>query len=85
VKTAIRQSISFAEENPGKTGNYIRSHAKELSNSVIRQHIDLYVNEFSVNIGDQGKSAITTLFSRARQKGILPAGKRPLFASDDNR
>jgi len=82
VETAIRQSIEFARIRPSETDNYVKSHAKELSEDVIRQHISLYVNQFSIDIGPEGESAIETLFTRAREKGILPGSSKSLFACE---
>jgi 1,4-dihydroxy-6-naphthoate synthase len=50
-----------------------------MSDDVIRQHIALYVNEFSIELGTEGYSAVETLFLKARQKGIIPNGNQPVF------
>jgi 1,4-dihydroxy-6-naphthoate synthase len=84
VETAIRESIAFTQKNPGQADNYIRSYAQELSEAVIRQHIDLYVNEFSTDIGEEGATAIDRLFLRARSKNIIPDIRLPLFACNQN-
>jgi 1,4-dihydroxy-6-naphthoate synthase len=75
VEGAIRQSIRYAFQHPDEADNYIRSHAQEMSENVIHQHIDLYVNEFSIDLKEEGKIAIETLFSRAREKGIIHADR----------
>lgn len=80
VESGIRKSIEFAHLNPSQTDDYVKSHAQELSDDVVHQHIDLYVNEFSLNIGPDGEMAIQTLFDRARERGILPKSDKPLFA-----
>ena len=82
VEAGIRQSIEFARLRPSETDHYAKSHARELSGDVIRQHISLYVNEFSVDIGQEGESAIETLFTRARERGILPECGKSLFACE---
>jgi len=80
TESIIRKSIQFAHANPSASKKYIKTHALELSDEVILQHIDLYVNEFSINIGEKGTTAIETLFAKARAKGIMPNSGKPLFA-----
>lgn len=57
----IKQSISFAFNNYPKIADYVKTHAQEMSEKVMRQHIDLYVNDFSLDLGDQGKAAVKKL------------------------
>ncbi len=70
----LRQSVQYALRNPAEPMGYIREHSQELSADVIRRHIDLYVNDFSVDIGDEGETAIKELLSRAEESGIVPRG-----------
>ncbi len=71
VEEAISESIRFAFQNPDQTEHYVRKYAMEMSPSVIKQHIGLYVNEFSLDIGTQGASAVETLFSNAEKIGLI--------------
>ena len=80
TESIIRESIKFAHSNPSAPSNYIKTHAQELSDEVLRQHIALYVNEFSLDIDDEGEAAIEALLGRARKKGIMPNSSKPLFA-----
>lgn len=84
VQSQIRKSIEFAHLNASQTADYVKSHAQELSDDVVSQHINLYVNEFSIDIGTEGETAIETLFAKAREKGILPNSDKSLFACEDN-
>lgn len=84
VQSQIRKSIEFAYRNPSQTNNYIKFHAQELSEDVVSQHIKLYVNEFSLDIGKEGETAIETLFTKARKRGILPNSDKSLFACENN-
>ncbi len=61
IDTLIKESIEYAFSNYPLLNDYIRSHAQEMSESVMRQHIDLYVNEYSLDLGDMGKNAILKL------------------------
>jgi 1,4-dihydroxy-6-naphthoate synthase len=57
----------------------VRAHAQEMSEQVMYQHIDLYVNEYSVDLGDQGRRAVQVLFDRAQQTGLIPGIQGGLF------
>lgn len=81
VEKLIRESIDFADRYIEDAMPYIRQHARELSDAVIRRHIELYVNPFSTDLGDEGAAAVKALFARAREKGILPESRLPLFAA----
>lgn len=81
IDRALAQSVCYAFAHPEEAGDYIKSHSQELSDEVVRQHIALYVNDFSIDLGDEGVHAIETLFSRAEERGIIPACNLPLFAS----
>ena len=61
IDALIKKSIEYAFSNYPLLNDYIRSHAQEMSESVMRQHIDLYVNEYSLDLGDMGKNAIRKL------------------------
>lgn len=80
LTSAIRESIAHARRYPDDAMPYIRSHALEMDDAVIRQHIKLYVNDFSMDLGREGLAAIHSLLDRARQQGILPAGSPPILS-----
>lgn len=79
VETAIRESALYGFKHRTETDGYVKKYAGEMSSAVIRRHIDLYVNEFTVEIGEQGKEAIEALFEMARDRGMLPESKMPVF------
>lgn len=72
VEALIRQSIEHARTCPDDGVAYIRSHAQELAEDVINDHIGLYVNDFSMNLGADGENAIMTFFEKARKAGMIP-------------
>lgn len=59
VDRLIRKSLEYAYSRPDPINDYIRKHAQEMSDTVMKQHIDLYVNNFSLDLGKQGKAAVT--------------------------
>jgi 1,4-dihydroxy-6-naphthoate synthase len=61
VDGLIRRSVEFAWENPEKAESFIKGHAQETEESVVKSHIGLYVNDFSAHMGDKGKVAIERL------------------------
>jgi 1,4-dihydroxy-6-naphthoate synthase len=79
INKIIRTSVEYAFHNRTEPTDYIREHSQELSEDVIKQHIDLYVNDFSVDAGEDGRKAVTELLSRALQAGIIPDIKERLF------
>lgn len=73
VERAIRDSVSHAFRFPEDSREYIRSNAQEMSPEVTQRHIDLYVNEFSRDLGDEGLRSVRELASRAAAAGLIPA------------
>jgi 1,4-dihydroxy-6-naphthoate synthase len=63
VDRLIKKSIEYAFENYPELNDYIRSHSQEMSEDVMRKHIDLYVNQYSLNLGENGKAAIKKLLN----------------------
>jgi 1,4-dihydroxy-6-naphthoate synthase len=69
----IRQSLAYAWQNPAASKEYIRSHAQEWSPDVTNAHIQLYVNQNSMNIDERGKQSIYHLFEQSIATRILPS------------
>jgi 1,4-dihydroxy-6-naphthoate synthase len=82
VDRLLRQSIEYAFSHRSEPVSYIKRHAQEMEDAVINQHIDLYVNDYSLDIGQEGERAVTELFKRAEERGIMKSSKKPLFISD---
>ncbi|MCW8893303.1 MAG: 1,4-dihydroxy-6-naphthoate synthase [Deltaproteobacteria bacterium] len=80
IDSALHQSIKYAYAHPAEPNSYIHRHAQELDDAVIRNHIGLYVNDFSLDLGNEGIHAVTTLLNRAEERGIIPTCELPLFA-----
>jgi len=72
-KTAmiLRDSIQYAFDNPRDADAFVKSHAREMDWGVISRHIELYVNQFSLDLGELGKKAVSTLQEMAGQADIL--------------
>ena len=61
IETIIRDSVRFAFDNPEESQSYIKSLAQEMDDDVIKQHINLYVNKFTLSLGEKGKKAVQKL------------------------
>ncbi len=81
VDDALKASVEYAYAHPDEVKPYIRAHAQEMDEAVMQQHIDLYVNEYSVDYGADGEAAITDLLGRAEAEGIVPGSEAPVFLS----
>ncbi len=75
----IKASVEYGFANRLHSYDYIKKHAQEIDDEVIKSHINLYVNNFTLDIGEEGEKAINTLFDAARAKGIMPKSDFPLF------
>lgn len=61
VERVLRRSIEYAFEHPNTSRNYVKAHAQELDDKVIDSHISLFVNDFSLSLGDEGRRAVAML------------------------
>ena len=79
VNRLIRKSVEYAFEHPEASSDFVRHHAQELDESVRKQHIDLYVNKYSIDLGDLGKRAIRVLFEKGQSAGLIANYAEQLF------
>ena len=71
VNQLIRESVTFAYAHTDQVMPYIRAHAQAMEDHVMQSHIDLYVNEYSIDLGGKGRHAVQTMFSMANEKGLI--------------
>lgn len=81
IETTIRASLAHAYEHPDDIWETVRAHAQEMDDDVMRKHIDLYVNDFTRQYGEEGESAIRHLLGTAERLGVVPATDLPLFSA----
>ena len=79
IDRLIKKSIEFAFSYYPFITDYVKEHSQEMSEDVMRQHIELYVNNFSIDLGNEGKQAIETLYKIAATQ--LPVS--PVQSSSD--
>lgn len=77
IGVALRASIEHAFAHPDDSWDFVREHSQELSESVCRQHIDLYVNDYSRSLGDEGRKAIEVLLRRGGEAGLFDPDASP--------
>ena len=75
----MRRSVEYAFENRTASLPFVRANAQEMSDDVMYQHIDLYVNDYSVDLGREGRRAVEVLFERARAVGVIPPVQTAVF------
>jgi 1,4-dihydroxy-6-naphthoate synthase len=72
ISGLIAASVDHAFADRQAPREYIRAHSREMSDQVCDAHIDLYVNDFSRDLGEEGRRAVTTLMERGEKAGLLP-------------
>lgn len=85
VNELIRESLSYARRHPSAIYRYVRSYAQEMEEKVIAEHIRLYVNDFSFELGKQGEKAIQVLFQMGVEAGLLPPSKENVLLFQETR
>ncbi|MEJ2656600.1 MAG: 1,4-dihydroxy-6-naphthoate synthase [Desulfobacterales bacterium] len=71
IESVIRRSVEYAFQNRDASREFVKSHAQELADPVIDGHIDLYVNNFTLSLGDTGRKAVQALEEMSRWQKIL--------------
>lgn len=79
AEDVIRRSLHHARTKEEDVMKYVREHATEMSDAVMRRHIALYVNEFSDDVGEEGIAAVNELFRRAHAARIIPETTEAIF------
>lgn len=71
LATAIRQSLQAAFQHPDRASTYVNAHAQEIDAQVLRDHIQLYVNDYSLDLGADGMAAVTEFLGKGREAGLF--------------
>lgn len=77
----MARSVAFAMDHPEGSRAFVRQHAQEMDESVMSQHIKLYVNEYTRSLGTKGREAVQFLFDMAVEKGLIPRPELPVFVN----
>lgn len=79
INRVMKRSVDFAFENPKEAYPYIKQYAQEMEEEVMYKHIELYVNDFTKDLGKDGKKAIRELYKKAISLGVLPEMNDQIF------
>ncbi|GJM34127.1 MAG: 1,4-dihydroxy-6-naphtoate synthase [Saprospiraceae bacterium] len=81
IDRVMQRSVTFAQANPSQTMHYVRPHAQEMDETVMMQHIGLYVNDFTRELGTRGRAAVEHMFDEAVRKGLIPQFREDIFVA----
>jgi 1,4-dihydroxy-6-naphthoate synthase len=79
VDRIIRKSVEYAFAHPADSKPFIKEHAQEMDEAVMQKHIDLYVNQYSIDLGVLGKKAVDLLMKKAKEMGVIKDANNELF------
>lgn len=79
VNRVLMRSIQFAFDNPAESYNFVKQYAQEMEDDVIRKHIELYVNSFTLKLGEEGEKAIKTLYEEAIKNKVISSVPEDIF------
>lgn len=79
VNRVLRKSVEYAFANPKSSSTFVKAHAQEMSEEVMYKHIDLYVNNYSVDLGAVGRQAVQLLFDKAQKLNVINKIEENIF------
>lgn len=79
LSDAIADSVRFAFAYPDASKNFVCQNAQAMDSEVMQRHIKLYVNEFSENLGKEGRDSIQFMFQEGQKAGLLPEITKDIF------
>ncbi len=78
VNKLIKKSVEYAFAYPESCMPYVKAHAQEMSEEVMKKHIALYVNKFSIDLGTEGMNAVNLMFNKAKELKLFNYGEEKL-------
>lgn len=79
VNRVVRRSLEYAYKDSFASYDFVAGNAKEMDSTVMNNHIKLYVNEYTLNLGIKGREAVVELFRMATEKGVIPSLPERIF------
>jgi 1,4-dihydroxy-6-naphthoate synthase len=79
INRVLRRSVQFAFDHPKSGLDFIRRHAQEMSEEVMYKHIGLYVNDYTLDLGEAGRKSVEILFRKALELGLISTIEKDLF------
>ena len=81
INVAMCESVRYALQNPHQPNEFVAKHAQAMEPDVCCKHIQLYVNEFSIGLGEKGRQAVDYLFAKGMTAGFFPKVCQPTFVN----
>lgn len=79
INRILRKSVEYAFENPKSAYPYIKKYAQEMDEDVMYKHIELYVNQYTIDLGNDGREAIKMLYKKASSLELIPELNQQIF------
>jgi 1,4-dihydroxy-6-naphthoate synthase len=79
INRVVARSVAYALSQPAEAAPYVRAHAQEMDEEVMYAHIDLYVNDFTRNLGEEGRAAVQFMLQKASGLGVAPSSSLSIF------
>lgn len=79
VNKLLKESIGYALQNPESSYDYVKRYAVTMEKEVMKKHIALYVNDYTLDLGERGKAAINRLYDEASERAVIPELPEQVF------
>jgi 1,4-dihydroxy-6-naphthoate synthase len=79
VNRVVRRSLEYAYKDSFASYDFVSGNAREMDSTIMNNHIKLFVNEYTLNLGPRGREAIIELFRMAAEKGVIPLLPERIF------
>ncbi|MBK8965526.1 MAG: 1,4-dihydroxy-6-naphthoate synthase [Saprospiraceae bacterium] len=79
VNRVLRRSVAYARANPESVMPYVRRHAQAMQDAVMQAHIDLYVTDYTADLGAKGRETVRQMFQLALERQIIPNYNKNFF------
>lgn len=77
IDSIIKDSLAYSWKHYPELSPFVKAHAQEMEEDVMRKHIDLYVNDYTTDLGEEGRKAVITLFEQAKKSGLIKEAGLP--------
>lgn len=79
IERVVRRSVLHAFSSPSDSREFVKANAQAMDEAVMKKHIDLYVNDYTIDLGKDGRQAVRVLFDKAQLMGVIPEMHPDLF------
>lgn len=79
INRVLHRSVAYAFAHPDAVMPFVRAHAQAMEDAVMRAHIDLYVTNYTLDLGERGRAAVSRLFELARAQALIPGSEKNIF------